>query len=146
MIRHGQTVVEALEELGYRLTPQRLMILDAIQHSEGHVTAEEICDRVRATYPHINISTVYRTMELLKELGLVVETDLGGGRVSYHGADKARHHHLICTGCGAAQELEHDLLTPLEEALERRYQFQANVSHFAIFGRCAQCRRKEGGG
>ena len=70
-----------LEERGYRLTPQRMMVLAAIEGSSNHISAEEIYSQIRAKYPRVNISTVYRTMELLKGLGLVTEIDLGEGRV-----------------------------------------------------------------
>ena len=82
--KRAQGVNHALRELGYRLTPQRMLILAALRDSDDHISAEEIHARVRAKYPHVNISTVYRTLELLKSLGLVTETDLGEGRVRYH--------------------------------------------------------------
>jgi len=80
-VRQPGDIVSKLSEQGYRLTPQRMMILSAIENSDDHISAEEIYAQVVAKYPHINISTVYRTLELLKQLGLVTETDLGGGRV-----------------------------------------------------------------
>ena len=95
MERYGNTIRKFAEQ-GYRLTPQRMMVLSAIENSTNHISAEEIYARVAAEYPHVNISTVYRTLELLKRLGLVTETDLGGGRVRYHPAERGHHHHLIC--------------------------------------------------
>jgi Fur family ferric uptake transcriptional regulator len=79
-------MTEELSELGYRLTPQRIMIISAIENSEQHISAEEIYAQIVVKYPTVNISTVYRTMELLKRLNLVTETDLGEGRVRYHPA------------------------------------------------------------
>ena len=121
------------------MTPQRLMILAAIQNSDGHVSAEEIHDQVRAQYPQLHISTVYRTLELLKEQGLVAEADLGEGRTRYHLAEKGQHHHLVCEKCGAIFELSNSLLLPLGEAILREHRFRANLTHFTIFGRCARC-------
>lgn len=132
---------DALRELGYRLTPQRMLILTALQASADHISAEEIHTQVRAKYPHVNISTIYRTLELLKDLGLVTETDLGGGRFRYHFADKGHHHHLICEKCGATIEVDESLLLPLKRNLLKEHQFKANLSHFAIFGRCVKCQR-----
>ncbi len=131
--------VHRLSELGYRLTPQRMMILSAIEGSESHISAEEIYAQVVAKYPHVNISTVYRTLELLKRLGLVTETDLGEGRVRYHPADRGRHHHLVCQECGAIIDLDESTLFPLKDALLRDYKFFADLKHLAIFGRCANC-------
>ena len=73
-------IISRLRELGYRLTPQRIMILSAIETSDNHISAEEIHAQIVVKYPQVNISTVYRTLELLKQLGLVTETDLGEGR------------------------------------------------------------------
>ena len=134
-------IVNKLNEKGYRLTPQRMMILSAIESSNDHISAEEIYVQVVAKYPHVNISTVYRTLELLKQLGLVTETDLGGGRVRYHPLDKGHHHHLVCTECGAIIDLEEALLSPLKDILLREYKFIADLRHLAIFGRCANCRK-----
>ena len=136
----AQGVNDALWELGYRLTPQRMLILAALGDSDDHISAEEIHAWVRAEYPHVNISTVYRTLELLKSLGLVTETDLGEGRVRYHFADKGHHHHLICEKCGATIDVDESLFLPLKRTLLREHQFRASINHFAIFGRCAKCQ------
>ena len=136
-------IVRKLSEKGYRLTPQRLMILSAIENSDNHISAEEIYAQVVAKYPHINISTVYRTLELLKGLGLVTETDLGGGRFRYHPADKGHHHHLVCRECGAIIDLDESMLASLKDTLLREYKFIADLRHLAIFGRCVKCRAKK---
>ena len=73
-----------------------MMILSAIENSDDHISAEEIHAQTVAKYPHVNISTIYRTLELLKRLGLVTETNFGEGLVRYHPQDKGHHHHLVC--------------------------------------------------
>jgi Fur family ferric uptake transcriptional regulator len=139
----GQTknVAALLSEAGYRITPQRMMILDAIENSDQHISAEEIHAHVVAKYPNVNISTVYRTLELLKKLELVTETDLGGGRFRYHPADKGHHHHLVCQECGKTIDLEESELFPLKETLLREHQFIADLHHLAIMGRCIKCKK-----
>jgi len=132
---------ETLREQGYRLTPQRLMILSAIHASNRHISAEEIYAQVCANYPNVNISTVYRTLELLKELGLVTETDLGGGKFRYHSVEKGHHHHLICRKCGRIFELDEAVLNPIEGTILRKYGFKADLSHLAVFGNCVQCQK-----
>ena len=132
-------IVRRLSEQGYRLTPQRVMIISAIENSDGHISAEEIYAQVAAKYPQVNVSTVYRTLELLKRLGLVTETDFGEGRVRYHPAGKGHHHHLVCTECGAVTDLDESLLSSLESMLLREYKFSADLKHLAIFGRCVKC-------
>ena len=134
-------IIGRLSEQGYRLTPQRMMVLAAIEDSDDHISAEEIYAQVIAKYPHVNISTVYRTMELLKRLGMVTETDLGGGRVRYHPADKGHHHHLVCQECGRIIDLDELILSSLRSTLLREYNFSADLRHLAIFGRCVKCRK-----
>ena len=134
-------IANKLSELGYRLTPQRMMILSSIENSDDHISAEEIYTQVLAKYPYVNISTVYRTLELLKQLGLVTETDLGGGRVRYHPAGKGHHHHLVCRECGAIIDLDEAVLASLNDILLREYKFIADLRHLAIFGRCVNCSK-----
>ena len=134
-------IISRLNEQGHRLTPQRMMIVSAIENSEDHISADEIYSQIVAKYPNVNISTVYRTLELLKRLGLVTETDLGGGRVRYHPADKGHHHHLVCQECGAIIDLDELLLSSLKGTLLREYKFSADLRHLAIFGRCVNCSK-----
>ena len=134
-------IINKLSEQGYRLTPQRMMVLDAIENSEHHISAEEIYAQVITKYPHLNISTVYRTLELLHRLGLVTETDLGGGRVRYHPADKGHHHHLVCQECGRVIDLDESVMDNLKLVLKRDYEFTPDIRHLALFGICADCNR-----
>ena len=140
-MNHSGSIADRLSELGYRLTPQRAMIMSAIENSDDHISAEEIYAQIVAKYPQVNISTVYRTLELLTQLGLVTQTDLGGGRVSYHPLDKGHHHHLVCQGCGAIIDLDGSVMSSLKNTLLREYKFVADLRHLAIFGRCVNCRK-----
>jgi len=132
-------LITKLGEQGYRLTPQRMLVLEAIAGSDHHISAEEIYAQVVAKYSHVNISTIYRTLDLLKRLGLVTETDLGGGRVRYHPVDKGHHHHLVCQACGAIIDLDESVLSSLKSRLLQEYKFSADLKHLAIFGHCANC-------
>ncbi|MFC1991260.1 Fur family transcriptional regulator [Chloroflexota bacterium] len=128
-----------LSKLGYRLTPQRLMILRSVEEAASHISAEEIYTQVRTHYPQMNISTVYRTLELVKGLGLVTETDLGDGRARYHCMGKGRHHHLVCEKCGEIIDIEESILSHLWADIQQKYKFKVNMKHLAIFGRCVNC-------
>ena len=134
-------ITNRLSEQGYRMTPQRMMVLAAIENSDHHISAEEIYAQVVAKYTHFNISTVYRTLELLHRLGLVTETDLGGGRVRYHPVDKGRHHHLVCQECGKVMDLDESVLDNLKLVLRRDYKFDPDTRHLAFFGRCTDCSK-----
>jgi Fur family ferric uptake transcriptional regulator len=140
-VEQSWNIADALKKHGYRLTPQRLMVLSAIESSKDHISADEVYSQVVTRYPNVNISTVYRTLELLKRLDLVTETDLGGGRVRYHPANKGHHHHLVCQECGAMIDLDESLLEPLQEALLLEHNFIADLRHLAIHGRCVICRQ-----
>lgn len=131
---------EKLRSSGHHLTPQRLMILDILVRSDAHISAEEIYQQVRARHPRLHISSIYRTLEALKKLGLVTETDLRDGKLRYHLQEKGGHHHLICEKCGQVLELDESILSPLKAALHRKYRFRADLRHLAIFGRCARCQ------
>ena len=130
----------SLREVGYRLTPQRMLIVSIIHDSKGHVSAEEIHQRVKEQYPFVDISTVYRTLQLLKRLRIVTETDLGDGSVRYELSQAQRHHHLVCRQCGKTFALDDDVIEPLRSNLMDAYGFAADMEHFAIFGRCRGCR------
>ncbi|HEX7103312.1 MAG TPA: Fur family transcriptional regulator [Nitrolancea sp.] len=131
---------EALRNSGQRLTPQRMMVLSALSEQENHVTAETLLDLVRLEYPYINLSTIYRTLDLLVELGLVAETDLGGGVREFELVGAHPHHHLICQRCGHTVEIGDETLQPLRDRLQSHYGFEARMDHFAIFGVCQTCR------
>lgn len=129
-----------LQQKGYRLTPQRIMVIEALHGADQHISAEDIYVQVKARYPYANISTVYRTLELLKELELVTETDFGDGRVRYHTEEKGHHHHLVCRKCGKIIDLDDSALSLLRDSLLRDYDFEADLRHLAIFGLCPKCR------
>jgi Fur family transcriptional regulator, ferric uptake regulator len=135
----AMSCIRALQSRGYRLTPQRIMVINALHGAKSHVSADEVFERLRRKYPYSNISTVYRTLELLKDLGLAAEISVGDGIKRYHARDNSRHHHLLCTGCGKMFDLSEEELVPLEEALIRNHGFKADIHHLAIFGLCSDC-------
>lgn len=128
-----------LRSQGYRLTPQRQLVLEAVT-ALGHATPDEILAHVRRTADGVNISTIYRTLELLEELGLITHTHLGHGAPTYHPAADSDHLHLVCRDCGLLVETDVGLAAGLVERLEAEHGFETDVRHFAIFGRCRDCR------
>ena len=133
-----------LQEKGHRLTPQRMLVIEALHSADKHISAEEIYEQLHSHYPYANISTVYRTLELLKKLDLVTETDFGEGYVRYHVAEKGHHHHLICSSCGKVIDLKEFVLHPLKVTLLWEYGFDADLRHLAISGECSRCRKRKG--
>ncbi len=133
------TTMQALKESGLRLTPQRLMVLTAVRQAKGHMSAAEILDEVKESYPYIDASTVYRTLGVLKEMRLISETDMGGGESRYEWIEQDRHHHLICRNCDRVILLDHKFLENLGTEILDDYGFKADIDHFAIFGLCSDC-------
>ncbi len=142
MSGHG-AIMESLREVGYRLTPQRMLIVSIIHGAEEHISAEAIHEQVVKEYPYVDISTVYRTLQILKKLRLASETDLGGGRVVYELTQEVRHHHLVCRQCGHTFPMDDELMEPLRARLLEKHGFQADMEHFAIFGVCQRCAAKK---
>jgi Fur family transcriptional regulator, ferric uptake regulator len=127
-----------LRSIGQRVTPQRLMILAAFESGE-HLTADEVYSRIAGRSPVINRSTVYRTLELFRDLGVISETDLGGGVRQFELLDQHRHHHLVCRECSAIVEIEDSLIEPVRRQIQEQYGFTADIDHLALFGRCRYC-------
>ncbi|HEY3868535.1 MAG TPA: Fur family transcriptional regulator [Actinocrinis sp.] len=123
---------------GYRITPARQLVLNAVAELD-HATPDTICAEVQRTASSVNLSTVYRTLELLEELGLVTHTHLGHGSPTYHMAAEQQHIHLVCNACGRVEEASASLADPLVERLRRENGFAVDVAHFAIYGQCDQC-------
>lgn len=119
-----------------------MLVIEALHGADSHISAEEIYVQLHRRYPYSNISTVYRTLELLNRLGLVTETDFGEGRVRYHVAEKSHHHHLVCRTCGRVIDVDESVLSPLKDTLLRECDFAAELRHMAVPGECGECRRK----
>src|SRR4051812_43060369 len=114
---------QALQNHGMRMTPQRVLVLEALVAQPGHTTAERIIEAVQRQYPHVNKATVYRTLDLLSALGLVAIGQMGGNQAVYELLDTP-HHHLICKSCGTVLELPDSTLNPLRRLIEAEHGFQ----------------------
>src|SRR5260370_9407490 len=136
---------EELRSRGYRVTPQRPLVLEAVTKL-AHAAPEEICADVQQTARGVNISTIYRALELLEQLGLVTHTHLGHGAPRYHLAAEAEHVHLVCSQCGSITQVPPGAVDALVSALDERYGFQTDVGHLTVFDRCANCRGNPPGG
>ena len=135
-----EKMLQTLREYGHRPTPQRLMIMSAVRHSDDHVTAAEALERVKESYSYMDLSTVYRTLDMLKQMRLVSETDMGSGTYAYEWLEQDRHHHLICNGCERIELLDDEFLEALGSEIMDSYGFEADMNHIALFGLCHECR------
>ncbi|MDY4079215.1 MAG: Fur family transcriptional regulator [Clostridium sp.] len=137
---------EDLKKKGYKLTPQRRAIVDTIVVNEGkHLTAEEIYDEVKKDCPEIGLATVYRTILLLEEIGVVSRLHLNDGCSRYelvHSDEVHRHHHLICNVCNKVIEVKDDLLEEIEVKIEKEYEFKIVDHVLKFYGICRECQEK----
>lgn len=145
MIRRFSEILARLQERDYKLTPQRQDVVRVLlNHPDKHLSAEEVYNLVKANNPEIGLATVYRTLELLSELAILQKIDFGDGRSRYEFADEAhRHHHLVCLNCGAVEELDEDLLEPLENLVAERFGFHVTDHQVTFYGLCRACRPRE---
>ncbi len=126
---------EQLREKGYRLTPQRELILEAVERL-GHATPDEVLAEVRTHSTAVNASTVYRTLEVLEELGLVRHAHLSDRAPTYHSTSDHEHFHLVCRECHKVISVDPDVLAPVSERLAADHDFTVDVGHLTIFGTC----------
>lgn len=130
---------ELLRKRGYRLTPQRHMILSVIQEADAHLSIDQITERVQQRNPYVSLSTIYRTLELLRELGLVRENHLFGEQPHYEAVGSQAHHHLVCRRCHMTIHLDDELLGNLHEQLQAQYHFHQLTLDLVAAGYCDPC-------
>jgi Fur family ferric uptake transcriptional regulator len=127
-----------LREHGYRLTPQRELVLRAVDRL-GHATPDQVLTAVHEESQAVNVSTVYRTLELLEELGLVRHAHISDRAPTYHSAAAPEHVHLVCRSCQLITEVEPEMIEDFTAGLQRSYGFTTDVGHLTIFGTCRAC-------
>lgn len=133
---------ERLRGSGKRLTPQRELILRAVEEL-GHATPDEVLAEVHKHSTSINISTVYRNLEVLEELGLVRHAHLSDRAPTYHSVGGHEHFHLVCRGCHRVISVDAEVAGPLTERLGRDHGFTPDLGHLTVFGQCADCSAAE---
>lgn len=134
----SEELAARLREQGYRLTPQRQLVLRAVEKL-GHATPDEVLAEVHAQSSAVNVSTIYRTLEVLEELGLVRHAHLFDRAPTYHSVSDHEHFHLVCRNCHKVVSVDPEVVAPLAERLEREQGFVLDVGHLAVFGRCTNC-------
>jgi Fur family ferric uptake transcriptional regulator len=130
-----------LHKRGLRMTPQRQLVLDAVR-ALRHATPEQVCQQVQQITPTVNITTIYRALDLLEGLGLVRHTHLGHGAPVYS-AEAHEHLHLVCHRCGRVMELPSEMLADVAARLRVECGFELDASHLALSGSCKECCDKE---
>ena len=136
-----EEILDQLRARGYRMTPQRKAIVEEIMLTSGHISPQAIVERMRDRLPGVNPSTIYRTLDLLEELGVLSHAHLEKGP-EYHRSFEHDHVHLICSNCNKAESLSEEETQPLKDLVAKQTGFVADFTHFAISGLCASCAAK----
>ncbi len=131
-----------IHQSGYRVTPQRRAILEAVIEGTGHSSIDDVYRRVHDRLPDINLATVYRTLNFLCELRILVAADVGGKHWVFELAGEKPHHHLVCRKCGKVVRIEQEEVQELIDQIEDGHQFLIDMDHMALFGLCEDCRRE----
>jgi len=139
MSPHAQNFAERIRTQGYRLTPQRQLVLDTLCAMGGHATAGAIYEQVSDQMPALNQATIYRALEFFAELRLIARSDIGGQTV-YEIVGERPHYHLVCRHCNHVDELAAEQLADLAAWLLAEHGFQADLDHLIITGVCADCQ------
>ena len=139
MDEHLDSMTKALLTNGYRLTDARQAILDTLLTCKGHLSADELVERVRQNAPKVGRMTVYRTLDLLTELGLIRPVYQGTAAAHYILLEEGHHHHLVCSRCKDVIEFKDCTLPEIEEIISRKYGFNIEGHLLEIYGRCQNC-------
>lgn len=140
MSNQATSYTTLIRQRGFRVTPQRQLIMDAIQAGAGHTTPEEIYERVHLRAPAVNRATVYRNLDFLCEMRLVVAARIGS-QMLYELAGKEPHHHLICRSCDRIEPLSHQTVKEFFDQIQGEQAFQIDMDHLTLFGLCKTCQR-----
>ena len=136
--------IAAIRDSGSRVTVDRRAVVEALDRSGDHLTAEQLADAVWVHYPDINLATIYRTLELLERLEIAFHVHLGHGPSRWHLADDV-HHHLVCEICNRVVEIPDATFDPLRKRLLADTGFVIDPHHFSLSGVCAECAAAVGG-
>lgn len=141
MSHENNDYVATMRKKGYRVTPQRLTVLDAVCDVGGHATIGQIYQRAKELDPLIDQSTIYRALDVLCKVGLVNVAEIGEAGKVYEIAEPTPHHHLICQQCGATLQFDHQLVQPFLKHLEEQLGFTVTDEHLTLHGICAACAK-----
>ena len=133
---------QANQMQGHPLTSQRRLLLELIRQADGHVDAKELYRRASSKDESISPATVYRSLNLFKQLGLVDERRLGQVRCYYEIKQTPEHQHLVCRGCGKIIEFESPLIRKLVDRVQRNHRFNVTKAELYLEGYCEQCKEK----
>lgn len=135
-------VQTSLRQNNHKLTRPRQVVLDIVTQADRHLTPAEVYRKAKSKYPHLGLTTVYRTLDLLVELGYIQRIHLDEGCHSYASSARPHGHHLVCSSCGRAEEFADCDLEPLMKSLRTKTGYEIDVHMLELMGRCPSCQSK----
>jgi Fur family transcriptional regulator, peroxide stress response regulator len=138
-----EQMIRVLKDEGCRLTPQRLTMLRILAKSEGHPSAEQIYEQMRAGYPTTSLATVYKTLNLLKNMGEVLEITFPSVGSHYDGNKPYPHPHVICTKCGQILDPKFEVMAGISQEIARQTGYKITHQQLNFFGLCPECQKAE---
>jgi Fur family ferric uptake transcriptional regulator len=139
-----ESAARAIRERGLRWTPQRRLLIEVLAETNGHVTGSELVERCRARDPETTPSTVYRTLDVLEDIGLVRHAHGPSGREEYHVLPQTEHGHMHCERCGRSWEIDESEAAGLVTRLSKRRGFRVDLTHLSVSGICQDCSSSQG--
>lgn len=143
MSHENKDYIRALRSKGYRVTSQRLIVLDAVCENQGHATIADILVSVNNMDSTIDSSTVYRALDVLRDAGLIVESEIEGRGKIYRVAGESEHHHLVCSVCGTILTIHQEDIAPIIRQIRNEYDFEIQTDHLVFNGMCKVCQKSQ---
>jgi len=135
-----EAIIRQLSEKGFKLTPQRKLLLEILFHSRGHLSAEEIFEEVKTTQPNVSFGTIYRNLSLLAEMGVINQLNFKDGRSRFE-LSQGHHHHLICLDCGNAIDVPECPFSKIFDDTASANKFLIKEHNFEVYGYCEGCNK-----
>jgi Fur family peroxide stress response transcriptional regulator len=135
-----ESIVDTMRGKGFRITPQRVAIVEYVMNTDSHPSAEEIYKLIRKKYPMVSLATVYKTLELLGEIGAVRELNFADG--ARYDANISKHVNVVCMRCGKIEDVDEESLAALESKIAKRSKYQIHSARFELYGYCNECKSK----
>jgi Fur family peroxide stress response transcriptional regulator len=135
-----ESIIGIMRNKGFRVTPQRVAIVEYVMNTDSHPSAEEIYKLIKKKYPMVSLATVYKTLELLTEMGVVLELSFVDG--ARYDANIAKHVNVVCMNCGRIEDIGDESLAELESRIAKRSRYKINSARYELYGYCGECKSK----
>jgi Fur family peroxide stress response transcriptional regulator len=135
-------IIKVFKDKGYKVTPQRIAVYDTLMNTKEHPTVEAIYKKLQLMYPTMSLATVYKSLEMFKDLNLVQELNVGEDKFRYD-ANTNPHPHVICVSCGRVEDVDQEPFSPLPEQVSLKTGYEITGQKLYFYGHCPLCKKKQ---